>query len=97
MVRFCLAWAWGAYLIGRVADRMPQPLRWYGVCELAIGSLALVIPFEIAALADASVSLYAAIPEEPVLRFLVQFAITLLVIGPPCMLMGAPCHYSFAS
>lgn len=78
----------GAYLIGRVADRMPQPLRWYGVCELAIGLLALVIPFEIAALADASVSLYAAIPEEPVLRFLVQFAITLLVIGPPCMLMG---------
>lgn len=78
----------GAYLIGRVADRMPQPLRWYGVCELAIGILALVIPFEIAALADASVSLYASIPEEPVLRFLVQFCITLLVIGPPCMLMG---------
>lgn len=78
----------GAYLIGRVADRMPQPLRWYGVCELAIGLLALVIPFEIAALADASVSLYAAIPEEPVLRFLVQFCVTLLVIGPPCMLMG---------
>lgn len=78
----------GAYLIGRVADRLPQPLRWYGVFELAIGMLALVIPFEIAALADASVSLYATIPEEPVLRFVMQFAITLLVIGPPCMLMG---------
>lgn len=78
----------GAYLIGRFADRVARPLRWYGVCELAIGILALVIPFEIAALVDASVSLYASIPEQPILRYGFQFAITLLVIGPPCMLMG---------
>ncbi len=78
----------GAYLIGRRADRLLQPLRWYGICELAIGLLALIIPYEIAALLDASVSLYNSIPEEPLVRFLVQFGITLLVIGPPCVLMG---------
>ncbi|MEX0676821.1 MAG: tetratricopeptide repeat protein [Pirellulales bacterium] len=78
----------GAYLFGRSADRAAIPLRWYGVCELLIGAMALVIPFEIAALVDASVGLYARIPEQPLLRYLVQFCITLLVVGPPCVLMG---------
>ncbi len=78
----------GAYLLGRLADRAPAPLRWYGFCELAIGLLALVIPFEIAGLVDASVGLYSVIPEAPLWRFLIQFCITLVVIGPPCMLMG---------
>ena len=32
--------------------------------------------------------LYSRIPEAPLLRFLMQFCITLVVIGPPCMLMG---------
>jgi len=78
----------GAYLLGRRADRMSAPLLWYGACEVGIGLFALVIPFEIAGLADAAVGLYASIPQQPVLRFLVQFLITLLVIGPPCVLMG---------
>ena len=50
--------------------------------------LALVIPFEIEALVNASVGLYARIPEELFLRFLVQFVVTLLVIGPPCAMGG---------
>ncbi|HEV3137578.1 MAG TPA: hypothetical protein VGZ26_06730, partial [Pirellulales bacterium] len=78
----------GAYWVGRFSDRLEIPLRWYGRCELAIGTLALVIPFEIAALVDASAGLYARIPEEMFLRYLVQFCITLLVIGPSCVLMG---------
>ncbi len=78
----------GAYLFGRFADGARRPLRWYGVCELLIGGLALVIPFEIAALVEASVGLYSHIPEQPLLRFLVQFCVTVLVIGPPCVLMG---------
>jgi predicted membrane-bound spermidine synthase/tetratricopeptide (TPR) repeat protein len=78
----------GAYLFGRFADRMTLPLHWYGVCELTIGGLALAIPREIAALADASAGLYAGIPEEPLLRFFIQFGITLVVLGPPCALMG---------
>jgi spermidine synthase len=78
----------GAYLFGRVTDRLERPLRWYGVCELLIGTLALLIPLEISGLVAASVGLYSAIPEQPLLRFLVQFVITLMVIGPPCALMG---------
>lgn len=78
----------GAYLFGRWADRAVAPLRWYGVCELLIGGLALGIPFEIAALVNASAGWYEGIPEQPLLRYLVQFCITLLVVGPPCVLMG---------
>jgi predicted membrane-bound spermidine synthase/tetratricopeptide (TPR) repeat protein len=78
----------GAYLLGRSADRAAVPLRWYGVCELLIGVIALLIPFEIAGLVDASISLFAALPEQPLLRYLMQFAITLVVVGPPCVLMG---------
>src|SRR4029453_12358280 len=47
----------GAYLLGRFADRVSVPLRWYGFCELAIGAFALLIPFEIAALVERSVVL----------------------------------------
>jgi predicted membrane-bound spermidine synthase/predicted Zn-dependent protease len=78
----------GAYLFGRIADRIQRPLLWYGVCEIAIGLLALVIPQEIQALVNASVSIYASIPEQPFLRFLTQLCLTLLVTGPPCVLMG---------
>lgn len=78
----------GAYVIGRRADSVASPLRWYGFCELLIGFLALAAPLEIAFLVDASVGLYAQIPEQPLARYVVQFLITLLVIGPPCILMG---------
>ncbi len=47
-----------------------------------------MIPFEIAGLVNASVGLYSVIPEQPLWRFLIQFCITLVVIGPPCALMG---------
>jgi spermidine synthase len=78
----------GAYLIGRYADYFDRPLRWYGVCELAIGALALVIPFEIQFLIEASANFYSQLPDDPLWRYLVQFAVTLLVVGPPCILMG---------
>src|SRR5687768_1762287 len=26
----------GAYLLGKLADRVTTPLRWYGICELGI-------------------------------------------------------------
>ncbi len=85
---FLLGLGLGAYGIGRFSDRLARPLRWYGRAELAIGVLALLIPFEITAMVNASVGLYAYIPEAIVLRYLVQSCLTLLVIGPSCVLMG---------
>ena len=79
----------GAYASGRLADRLVRPLRWYGICELVIGLAALTVPFQIEALVGISSAIYAHLPQEPVVRFLLQFLVTLLIIGPPCALMGA--------
>src|SRR5882672_6852393 len=70
---FLLGLGLGAWLIGGRTDRLAWPLRWYGLSELLIGVLALIVPFEIAGLVGASVGLYATIPTQPVLRFLFQF------------------------
>ncbi|HEY1603099.1 MAG TPA: fused MFS/spermidine synthase [Pirellulales bacterium] len=78
----------GAYLLGRYADRVLRPLRWYGCCELAIGALAIVIPLQIQFLVEQSAGFYWRLPGDPLLRFLLQFVVTLLVVGPPCVLMG---------
>ena len=42
----------GAWAIGRRADHLRSPLRAYALCEIAIGALALAVPFEIAALVE---------------------------------------------
>ena len=73
----------GAYASGRLADRLVRPLRWYGICELVIGLAALTVPFQIEALVGISSAIYAHLPQEPVVRFLLQFLVTLLIIGPP--------------
>ena len=80
----------GAYLMGRWADSFERPLGWYGFCELLIGVAALVIPQLIRWLITASAGFYASLPDEPMARYLLQFGpgYTLLVIGPPCVLMG---------
>jgi len=78
----------GAYLLGRYADRIARPLRWYGFCELAIGIAALIIPLEIQFLVEQSAEFYWRLPGDPLLRYLLQFGVTLLVVGPPCVLMG---------
>jgi len=79
----------GAQIFGRIADRTANPLRLYGWCELAVGLFALFVPFEIQLLAQAVAPLSGMFPEQPLLQFLVRFLTTLLVIGPPCVFMGA--------
>lgn len=78
----------GALLIGRVSDRLTRPLFWYGVAEIAIGVLAAIIPFEILALSDLAIAIHPRLPDVESVRFLVRCGLTLLVIGPPCVLMG---------
>lgn len=85
---FLLGLGLGAHAFGRVTDRLRAPLRAYGLCELAIGALALAIPYEIAALVEASAGLHASLPSQPLLRYLMEAGVTLLVVGPPCFLMG---------
>src|SRR5688572_6708496 len=78
----------GAFLLGKMADRVPSPLRWYGICELGIGLFALVAQVEIDVLARATAAIESVLPSRPGLAFGLRFLITLLIIGPPCVLMG---------
>ncbi len=78
----------GAWFIGRYADEVERPLRWYGVCEMAIGAAAIIMPLEIHWLIDLSGGLYKFLPDDPLIRYALQFCVTLAVVGPPCVLMG---------
>lgn len=79
----------GAWLFGKLADRSPRPLALYGWCEIAIGALALLIPYEIAWLLERAAPLSVALAGAPAALVAARFALTFLVIGPPCVLMGA--------
>jgi spermidine synthase len=85
---FLLGLGVGAEVIGRLTDRLRSPLAWYGLLELAIGALATLVPLELRLVARAAGSIEAALPDGEPLRLAIRFALTLLVIGPPCLLMG---------
>ena len=85
---FLFGLAVGAQRFGRIADRSPLPLRWYGACEAAIGILALLIPFEIQGLIGFSSALYSWFSQYVWAHTFLRFLLTFLVIGPPCILMG---------
>ena len=85
---FLLGLGAGALVIGRWADRIRSPLRCYGWCEAGIGLLALLIPFEIAWLGGLSSWLYSHLHGAALFHALARGLLTLLVIGPACVLMG---------
>lgn len=86
---FLLGLALGAESGGRWADRATRPLRLYALCELAIGLLAILVPFEILGLFKLSELLYPLLEPQPWLQAPVRLLLSFLVMGPPCFLMGA--------
>jgi spermidine synthase len=78
----------GAHVLGRVADRVKWPLLWYGVLEIAIGVLAAVVLLEIEWLLPLASSLYPSLHGQPLMYWLVRFALSLLILGPICFMMG---------
>jgi spermidine synthase len=78
----------GAYLLGRIADRIQSQLRWYGFLEIGLGLLALLITWETSGvrLINGLIGGFAA--GDVLGQTLLRFSLTFLVIGPPCILMG---------
>lgn len=78
----------GSALLGRRADRVARPVRFYGWLELAIGLLAMATPLTFTAIGQ----LYVLINSQAVLGFwpaaLLRFALSALVLLPPTILMG---------
>ncbi len=85
---FLLGLGLGARVLGGLAARVPNPLLWYGLAEIAVAALALLVPLETAALQGLAAAIYPAVEGAPVARALLAFAATFLVLGPPCFLMG---------
>lgn len=79
----------GAYVSGRASRRWGNPLLLYGVCELGVAGLAILLNYEIPLLyrlAQLSVGVFG---HSTAALFVVRILLTFLCIGPPCFLMGA--------
>lgn len=78
----------GAYLLGRLADRVDAPLVWYAILEAGVGILALLLPLEIGVLTPLYEHLYPYLKGQGLILSAVKLALTFLLLGPPCVLMG---------
>ena len=58
---FLLGLGLGARICAVWVDRLARPLRAYAILELAIGALALAVPYELELLAGASSSVHRAL------------------------------------
>lgn len=89
LAAFMAGLALGSWLAGRLIDRARRPLLWFGLCELAVGAVALVTPAALRLIEDLYVGLSGG-PDTPlavltVLRLVLGFTVLLL----PATLMGA--------
>ena len=88
LTAFMLGLALGSWLLGRAADRLRRPLRWYAYLELCLGAYAFAFPTILLHVDRFYLWFYQAY--EPgffllnVVRFLVSMGILLL----PTLLMG---------
>lgn len=78
----------GAWWFGVRADYWRRPLKIYGRCELAIGGLALVLPWALSLVSLLWGWAVWFFPAWGPLEFVLRFVATLLVLLPPCVLMG---------
>lgn len=85
---FLLGLGLGARFCGGLADQTRSPLRWYGLAEIAIGVLALLVPWELALLTRVAGSIEGSLPDLSAFRLALRFATTFLIVGPPSILMG---------
>lgn len=89
LAAFMAGLALGSWLAGRLIDRARRPLLWFGLCELAVGAVALVTPTALRLVEDLYVGLSGgpdtSLAVLTVLRLVLGFTVLLL----PATLMGA--------
>jgi spermidine synthase len=89
LATFMAGLALGAWMGGRWADRVDNPLRLFGLCELGIGVLGIVSLPLIWALPRLYLGLYRTFHLYPALFFALQIALCASVMLLPTTLMGA--------
>ncbi len=86
---FMAGLALGSLGAGIVGDRVRNPLRWFGGCELLIGATAIATPGALDLLQQLYVRAYPALPHSLALLTAMRFAMTFAVLIVPTALMGA--------
>src|SRR5512140_705210 len=78
--------ALGAYVFGRTADRVKNPLAMYGLLELGVGLYALLFPSVLQVLSAAYLAVAVKVPDG--VRVGPKLALAALSLVVPTMLMG---------
>ncbi len=81
--------ATGAVVFGRRADCWDRPLIAYAWLEVLIGLYALVLPFVIGAAGAAYEAAAARYFEQGTLKLVLRFGLSIAILSPPAILMGA--------
>jgi spermidine synthase len=85
---FMLGLALGSLLLGRIADRLRRPLKCYALLELAIAVYALAFPWLLMAVDRFYLWFYRAADPSFAVMTLVRFAVSMLLMLIPTVLMG---------
>lgn len=86
---FMAGLAIGSFGAGRLADRVRNPLRWFGCTEFLIGVTALATPTVLGWLQRAYVALFPLLPQSLAALTAARLVIAFLVLAVPTTLMGA--------
>ncbi len=86
---FLVGLALGAYVAGKLARRIGNPLLWYGILEVCIGLWALLVPSLILWVSDTGLGTLSGLSSSSLLLFAFRVIIAFLIIGFPCICMGA--------
>src|SRR5260221_1479129 len=79
----------GSFAGGRVADRVRNPLRLYGVIELVLVVVVLLTPVSFRFLHEVYRGVFPAIEGQPIVLALIRFVLAILALAPATVLMGA--------
>jgi spermidine synthase len=81
--------ALGGWFGGRLADRVPRPLRLYGLLELVVVVIVVLTPLSFRLIGELYRGVYPALAEAPLALALVRFALAILALAPATIVMGA--------
>jgi len=85
---FMAGLGFGAIVVGHLADRVENPLRWYGFAEIGVGLYALVFPLLCALIRAAHDAAFPLLETRPALLRAAALFGAFAVLLPPTLLMG---------
>jgi spermidine synthase len=79
----------GSVVGGRLADKVRNPLRLYGILEVALVAVVLATPLTFRLIHEVYRGAYGGLENSPTLLAFVRFALAILALAPATVMMGA--------